>query len=129
MNDRISEDALFRHIWQTYQATVDGRQKYGDVTLLAEAADRMNWPGAPQIGTAIASILRDFVAKEKTGKASKHYRNVRDREIAALARIHLQAGMTSAESQKRLAEFYDNITPDAVRKIVERASEDKHADK
>ena len=129
MADGINDEELFRHLWRVYQNTIDGRQKFGDVTVLAEAAERMNWPGAPEIGSAIAVILRDVVAKEKTGTASKHYRNVRHREIAGLARIHHQAGLTAAESHKRLEEIYGTMTPDNVRKIVERASEEKEADK
>lgn len=129
MADGINDEELFRHLWRVYQNTVDGRQKYGDVTVLAEAAERMNWPGAPEMGAAIAAILRNLVAKEKTGTASKHYRNVRHREIAGLARIHRQAGLTAAESHKRLEEIYGTMTPDGVRKIVERASEDNDTDR
>ena len=128
MADGINDEELFRHLWRVYQNTIDGRQKYGDVTVLAEAAERMNWPGAPEIGAAIAAVLRDAVVKDKTGKASKHYRNVRDKEIAGLAQIDLRKGITATETERHLAEIYD-ITTDAVRQIIKRAREEKDADK
>ena len=115
---------LFHHLWKTYQATLDGRQKYGDVNLLAEAAERMTWPGAPEIGPTIAQILRDQIIKNKVGAASKHYRNVREREIEGLASIHFSQGLTAKESHERIAKIY-HMTSDAVRKILDRNAADK----
>ena len=123
MSDVIQE-ALFRHIWKSYQETIDGRQKHGDVNLLAEAAERMTWPGAPEIGLTIAQILRDQVVGNKVGASSKHYRNVREREIEGLARMHESQGMTAGESHDRIAGIY-GMTVDAVRKVLERRTVDK----
>jgi len=120
----LPEADFFRHLWDCYQATIDKRQKYGDVTLLAEAAERMTWPSAPQIGPAIAEILRDQIIKNKVGAASKHYRNVRAREIEGLASVHLSQGMTANASHERIAAIF-NMTPDAVRKSLERKTADK----
>lgn len=124
MINGLPEAYLFHHLWISYQATIDKRQKYGDVTLLAEAAERMTWPGAPEIGPAIAEILRDQIIKNKVGAASKHHRNVRQREIEALASLHLSQGMTAKDSHERIAEIY-NMTSDAVRKSLERKTADK----
>ena len=128
MANKLADAELFRHIWKLYQSTIDGRQKHGDLELLAEAAERMVWPGAPEIGPAIAAILRDLRAKNKSTWASKHYRNVRDKEIARLAQDHLREGITATESQRRWAEIY-KMTPDGVRKVIERTREDKDAEK
>lgn len=131
MANGINDEELFRHLWKLYVSTIDGRQKHGDLELLAEAAERMVWPGAPELGRTMGATLRELAAKGKTGAGtlSKHHRNVRDREIVGLARIHKQAGLTALKSYKRLAEIYVTLTPDGVRKIVERATEDKESDK
>ena len=115
---------LQRHLWKSYQSTIDGRQHYGDVNLLAEAAERADWPGAPEMGAEIARLLRLAYVGEKEGRASKHYRVVRDREIAALAKIHADWNLTQKESFERIAAIYE-ITEDAVRKVVKRERTDR----
>lgn len=120
----MTDENLFRHLWAAYQATIDGRQTNGDVELLAEAAERMEWPGAPEMGRTIAKILRTKVVKGKTGAASNFYRVVRDREIVKLAQIHEDQGMTQKDSFECLAKYY-KITVDAVRQQVERKDLDK----
>lgn len=115
----MTDEDLLRHLWTAYQSTIDARQTNGDVELLAEAAERMEWPGAPEMGRTIARVLRANVVKDKTGKASKFYRVVRDREIVKLAKIHAEQGMTQKDSYECLAKYY-RITVDAVRQQVDR---------
>lgn len=117
-------DQLHRHLWQSYQSTIDGRQTYGDVNLLAEAVERVDWPGAPEMGAEIARLLRLAYVGEKEGRASKHYRAVRNREIAALAKIHADGDLTQKESFERIAKIY-KISEDAVRAVVRRELSDK----
>lgn len=120
----MTDEALFRHLWQSYQATIDGRQKYGDVELLAEAAERMTWPGAPEIGATIARILRIRVVKKKTGLNSKHFRRTRDKEIIGLAAIHRDQGLQDKDSHLRIAEIF-RMEVDAVRKVLEGEASEK----
>lgn len=120
----MTDDALFRHLWKSYQATIDGRQKYGDVELLAQAAERMSWPGAPEIGSTIAKVLRDKVVKDKTDLNSKHFKLTRDREIVDLAAIHREQGWSAGDSNRRIAEIF-RMEVDTVRKIVELKNPEK----
>ena len=115
----MTDEDLFRHLWRSYQSTIDGRQKYGDVELLAEAADRMEWPGAPEMGRTIARVLRAKVVKDKIGEASNFHRVARDREILKLAQIHADQGMTQKDSYECIAKYY-KTTVDAVRQKVDR---------
>ena len=120
----MTEEELFRHLWTSYQSTIDGRQKYGDVELLAQAAERMEWSGAPEMGSTIAKVLRAKVVKDKIGEASNFYRVVRDREILKLAQIHADQGMTQKDSYECIAKYY-KTTFDAVRQQVDRKDLDK----
>ena len=120
----MTQEALFRHLWTSYESTINKRQKNGDVELLAEAAERMEWPGAPEMGKTIASLLRSQIIKNKTGQASQHHKVVRDREILTLARIHAEDRMAQTDSYETIAEIY-NMTVDAVSKQVRRKDLDK----
>lgn len=119
----MTNESLFRHLWLSYEATIDGKQTYGDVGLLAEAAERMEWPGAPEMGRTIATVLRKQVIKDKNDIASKHHKVVRNSEILKLARLHADAKMTQTESHELIAGYF-NMTPDAVRKTIEREGSD-----
>jgi hypothetical protein len=118
------DEALFRHLWESYQATIDGRQKYGDVELLAQAAERIAWPGAPEFGSTIATVLREKIVEDKSGLNSKHFKLTRDREIIGLAAIHREQGLPANESRRRIAEMF-RMEVEAVRKVLERAASDK----
>ena len=139
------DKGIFRHLWKSYLTTIDGRQKYGDVELLAEAAERMVWPGAPEMGAAIAKVLRDKVVGDKKGSSAKHFHTVRDRELFRLSLLlEGQEGPFDLEREggtqqytskyKYIADMYtsshvDHVPPgerkthldhDAVRKVVQR---------
>jgi hypothetical protein len=120
----MTDEELFRHLWTSYLSTIDGRQTNGDIELLAEAAERMEWPGAPEMGSTIASLLRKKIVKAKTGQASNFNRVVRDREILKLAQIHADQGMTQKDSHECIAKYY-KMTVDAVRQQVDRKDLDK----
>lgn len=120
----MTDKELFRHIWNEYSRTTDGRANTGDVNLLVEATERVEWPGAPEIGAEIARLLRLAYVGQKEGLASKHYRVVRNGEIAGLAKIHVTQKLTQKESFERIADIY-GMTVDAVRKIIERERMDK----
>ena len=124
----MTDEGLFRHLWTSYQSTIDGRQTYGDVELLAEAAERMEWPGAPEMGRTIARVLRAKVVKDKIGKASKHYKSVRDRQIFDLAQIHIEQGMTKVASYERIALIFE-IEADAVAKVVTKIKSERGLEK
>lgn len=124
----MTDEGLFRHLWTSYQSTIDGRQTYGDVELLAEAAERMEWPGAPEMGRTIARVLRAKVVKDKIGKASKHYKSVRDRQIFDLAQIHIEQGMTQVASYERIALIFE-IEADAVAKVVTKIKSERGLEK
>jgi hypothetical protein len=115
----MTDEDLYRHLWSSYQSTINGRQANGDVALLAEAAERMEWPGAPEMGLTIARVLRAKVVKGKTGRAANFARVVRDREIVKLAQIHAEQGMTQKDSYECIARYY-KMTVDAVRQQVAR---------
>lgn len=110
---------LLRHLWSTYQATIDGRTKRGDVEVLAEAAARNDWAGVDEIGDTIAELLIAGYRAEQ--KESPKWRMVRDREIVGLAKIHEEQGLTRTASFERIAHIY-GMTPDAVTKVVKRKS-------
>ena len=124
----MTDEGLFRHLWTSYQSTIDGRQTYGDVELLAEAAERMEWPGAPEMGRTIARVLRAKVVKDKIGKASKHYKSVRDRQIFDLAQIHIEQGMTQVASYERIALIFE-IEADPVAKVVTKIKSERGLEK
>ncbi len=124
----MTDEGLFRHLWTSYQSTIDGRQTYGDVELLAEAAERMKWPGAPEMGSTIARVLRAKVVKDKIGKASKHYKSVRDRQIFDMAQILIDQGMTQTESYERIALIFE-IEADAVAKVVTKIKKERGLEK
>lgn len=118
MNDNLPFPGLFRHLWQSYEKTKDGRQKYGDLSLLAEAADRMPWPEAPELGHEIAAILRHLDQKTKT---NKHERNIRNRDICRLFEMQVKSGMSVSKSHECIADIF-GMTIDNVRKVVDRAN-------
>lgn len=118
------DKGIFRHLWKSYWTTLDGRQIHGDVELLAEAAERIDWPDAPEIGTEISRLLRLAYVGDKEGAASKHYRVVRNRHIAGLAKTHATQNLTQKESFERIADIF-GMTVDAVRKVIERERMDK----
>lgn len=120
----MSADELQRHLWASYKATIDERQKYGDVNLLAEAAERNDWSGAPEMGEEIARLLRHAYVGEKKDRASKHYLVVRNREIVGLAKIHAAENLSQKESFERIAKIY-GMSIDAIRKVVEREGLDR----
>jgi hypothetical protein len=124
----MTDEELFRHLWTSYLSTIDGRQTNGDIELLAEAAERMEWPGAPEMGSTIASVLRAQVVKDKTGKASKHYKLVRDRQIFDLAQIHADQGMTQKDSHECIAVIF-KIEPGAVTKAVTKIKKERGLEK
>ena len=124
----MTDENLFRHLWMSYQATIDGRQTNGDVELLAEAAERMEWPGAPEMGSTIARVLRAKVVEDKIGEASKHYKLVRDRQIFDLAQIYADRGMTQIESHQRIALLF-KIESDAVTKVVTKIKKERGLEK
>lgn len=115
---------LFRHLWNEYSRTMDGRANAGDVNILAEAVERIDWRGTPEIGAEIARLLRLAYVGDKDGLASKHYRVVRNGEIVGLAKIHATQKLTQKDSFERIADVY-GMTVDAVRKVVERERMDK----
>lgn len=84
----------------------------------------MNWPGAPEMGSTIAKVLRAKVVKDKRATSSKHFKITRDREILGLAQIHADEGMTQIESHNIIAKYF-GMTADAVRKTVTRKRLDK----
>lgn len=119
MKQHLPFPGLFRHLWQSYEKTKDGRQKLGDLSLLAEAAERVPWPEAPELGREIAAILRKIDEKTKT---SKHERNVRDADICRLFEMHTNAGLPVIKSYECIANFF-RMTTDGVRKVVEQEIE------
>jgi hypothetical protein len=120
----MTDEELFRHLWKSYLSTIDGRQTNGDIELLAQAAERMEWPGAPEMGSTIARLLRKNIVKAKTGQASNFHRVVRDREILKLAQIHADQGMTQKDSHECIAGYY-NMSVDAVGQTIDRKDLDK----
>ncbi len=119
MKKNLPLPGLLRHLWQSYEKTKDGRQKHGDLSLLAQAAERVPWPEAPELGREIAAILRQLDEKTKT---SKHERNVRDAEICKLFEMQVNAGLPVSKSHERIADIF-GMTTDSVRKSMDREIE------
>ena len=118
----VNEHEIFAHIWSSYQKTIDNKQIHGDVELLAEAADRIVFPGAPDLGPKIACILRTCVVKDKVGENSKHYKVVREREIMARIDLMLGRGVEKGRCYEEIASIY-KMTPGAVRMLYDRRNE------
>lgn len=116
--DPVMREALFRHLWQQYQASIDRRARRGDVDLLAEAAERHEWPGAPGMGARVAELLRAAYCKRTEGEAPAD-RMTRDREIVGLADIHRQDGISARAAAERIAAIY-GMEAEAVRKVIAR---------
>jgi hypothetical protein len=112
-------DQFFRHLWWFYQETQDDRARHGDVDLLAEAAERHTWPGAPEIGPAIAQLLRAAYCDHEGESPAERW--IRDKDICALAEIHSAQGLSKRASAERIADMA-GMSPDAVRKIIARKS-------
>ncbi|WP_050524826.1 hypothetical protein [Pseudorhodobacter wandonensis] len=117
---------LLDFLWRSYAKTFDGRTKNGDVELLAEAAERHEWPGAPKIGPAIAALLRAAYCEKLKGPSPSE-RLLRDQEILSLMEDFAARGWTSGKLENELAEVY-GMDPEAVRKIVKRKQR-AHGDK
>lgn len=116
MNEELHFPGLFKHLWQSYKKSIDGRQKNGDLSILAEAAERVPWPEAPELGREIAAILRQLDWETKTGK---HDRNVRDNDVYRLVEMQVNAGMPVTKSRKCVADIF-GMTIDNVREVVNK---------
>lgn len=114
-----------RQFWNQYAATLDNRAAAGDVTILIEALERIvEFPDAPEMAEEITRLLKEAYVKGKIDKSRKHYSVVRKNEILGLAKLHADAKMTQTDSYELIAGYF-NMTPDAVRKTVERECSDK----
>lgn len=102
--------ALLSFIWRSYTHTIDNRSKAGDVEMLAEAAERNDWAGSPEIGVAIAALLRKAYCNEVKSPPGDSV--LRDREIVELAE-------TLGASHATIADIY-GIDPRAVSKVIQR---------
>lgn len=118
-----------RHLWESYLNTIDGRHTNGDVELLIDALQGLDWHGHTEILDAITALLRkrygstnlplDSDAAHKFG-ATKHYLTVRNRELRKLYDINVAEGKSNSEIFEYLAKIYQ-IDVGAVRKVVERS--------
>lgn len=120
----MTRPELFPYLWARYLETKDGRSRSGDVDLLAEAVERIEWPGTPEMGPEIARLLRQAYVGDKTGEGGAAYRTIRNQEIVGLAEIHRGMGRSERESADRIADIF-GMTPDAVRKVIQRKRGDK----
>ena len=99
-------------LWKQYEASED-------VECLAKAAEMAPFFGQPNIGKAIAKILRD---REPTNKLA---REMQWREIDLLYEAFCNEGLQKTEIYNRLAEL-KGITPESMkRELMRRYSASK----
>ena len=99
-------------LWKQYEAS-------GDVECLAKAAEMAPFFGQPNIGKAIAKILRD---KEPTNKLA---REMKWREIDLLYEVLNNAGLQKTEIYERLAAFKGITASSMKRELIKRYSASK----
>jgi hypothetical protein len=98
-------------LWQQYEAL-------GDVECLARAAEIIPFFGKPEIGKAIAEILR---YKEPSRKLEKELAR---REIALLYEVFVNKGIRKKDFYEKLV-GYRSIEPDSMKRELMRRHKEK----
>ena len=96
-------------IWQLWKEYKDTN----DVSLLIDAVRYADFNGESEIQQEIIKIL------ERSSQGGQHYKKVRNRDIARVHSINLENGMTIQQSYNAIARV-ERITPDAIRKVLEK---------
>ena len=102
---------IIRQLWEQYLQN-------GSKNRLAEIIERLDFSD----DFSENADIRDGVAgamREQAGKKDIDSLHARNRDIAIVHKFHIADGMSATESYSKIASTL-KITPDAVRKVLER---------